>query len=444
MIKKYIFTLLITSAIATITRAQEIAKPYDMTVDGVQVIVQPSGNDIVEIQTIIRGGVQNYPVTKMGIESMAMNALSECGTLKHDHDSFNNALDKVSAYVYGSTNRDYSVIRMNCIKTDFNTVWPLYIEAITQPSFDTTQFNRIKQDAINNLRANESNPDNGIDKLANKVAFAGRDYAKDPGGTPEIIKSLTAAETHAYYNSILTRSRMFIVVVADLDKAAIEQNVHALLVNIKKGAPFESKKEFFRVYNNTFTPEQRDLATNYVEGVTSGPQADAPDFDAFRIAMNIFAQRHFLDIRSNHGLSYAPQAWFSTGTTSVAKFSVTTTQPDKYIAVFNTLVDSTKQHGFTAEELANMKIQYLTSFYAKNETNQAQAGSIAGNQVLHGDWRRSQTVISDVKKITVEDINNAFSKYIGNIVWVYQGDIKKVTPKLYTSGTARPDNPVSQ
>jgi zinc protease len=444
MIKKYIFTLLITSAIATITRAQEIAKPYDMTVDGVQVIVQPSGNDIVEIQTIIRGGVQNYPVTKMGIESMAMNALSECGTLKHDHDSFNNALDKVSAYVYGSTNRDYSVIRMNCIKTDFNTVWPLYVETITEPGFDTTQFNRIKQDAINNLRARESNPDAGIDKLANKVAFAGRDYAKDPDGTPEIIKSLTAAETHAYYNSILTRSRMFIVVVADMDKAAIEQNVHTLLVNIKKGAPFESKKEFFRVYNNTFTPEQRDLATNYVEGVTSGPQADAPDFDAFRIAMNIFAQRHFLDIRTNHGLSYAPQAWFSSGSTSVAKFSVTTTQPDKYIAVFNNLVDSTKQHGFTAEELANMKIQYLTSFYAKNETNQAQAGSIAGNQVLHGDWKRSQTVIADVKKITVEDINNAFSKYIGNIVWVYQGDTKKVTPKLYTSGTAHPDNPVSQ
>jgi zinc protease len=91
-----------------------------------------------------------------------------------------------------------------------------------------------------------------------------------------------------------------------------------------------------------------------------------------------------------------------------------------------------------------MKTTYLTGFYAKNETNAAQASSIASNEVLHGDWRRSLALIKDIKKVTLDEINNAFNKYIGNIVWVYQGDPKQVNPVLYTNGTlGTGDNPVS-
>jgi zinc protease len=443
--KKNKLMLLFIAATFIIKPAFAQNKAYEITVDGVKVIVQPSGNDIVEIQTVIKGGLQNYPADKMGIESLAMTALTECGTVSQDKNSFKNALDKVSAELSGSTNKDYAVIRMNCIKTDFDDVWKLYSEAITQPRFDTVEFKRIKQDAINSLKETEGEPDEAIDKFANKVAFAGRDYAKDPQGNQAIIEKLTARETKAYYQSVLTRSRLVIVVVADIDKAVIESKVKEMLAAIKPGTPYTLKKSFFRIYNNAFSSESRDLATNYVEGVTSGPQLDASDFYPFMVAMRIFANRHFLDVRTKNGLSYAPQAWFSTGTTSVAKFAVSTTQPDKYIAVFDKLVDSTKSHGFTAAELADMKVTFLTGFYYKNETNSAQASSIAANEVLHDDWKRSLTLIDNIKKITLDDANTAFRNYIGNTVWVYQGDTKKVTPVLFINGTIkRADNPVGQ
>jgi zinc protease len=442
--KKYLgialaFTLLVNSKAAL---AQK--EPYEMQVNGVKVIVQPSGNDIVEIQTAIKGGVQNYPASKAGIEAMALNALTECGTIKDDKNSFKNKLDKVSAQVYGYASKDFSVIRMNCIKSDFDVVWPLYADAITQPRFDDKEFARIKQDAINNLKGQESQPDAAIDNYANKVAFAGRDYAKNPSGTVENLQKLTPAETKAYYQSILTRSRLVIVVIADLDRTVIENKVKAMLANVKPGAPYELKKSFFRAYKNTFSSESRELATNYVEGVTSGPSPGTPDYDAFNVAMRIFADRHFLDIRTNNGLSYAPQSWFSGGTNATARFSVSTTQPDKYIAVFDKLVDKIKTEGFTADEVKNMKVTYLTSFYYRQETNSAQASSMLSNEILFNNWKRSLTMVNDVKKLSVNEVNDAFRKYIGNIVWVYQGDTKKVNPLLFTNGTLKKaDNPTS-
>ncbi len=55
------------------------------------------------------------------------------------------------------------------------------------------------------------------------MAFAGKDYAKSPEGTETTVKGLSAAETKAYYKSLLTKSRMVIVVVADLDRAMLEK-----------------------------------------------------------------------------------------------------------------------------------------------------------------------------------------------------------------------------
>ncbi|RYD89181.1 MAG: hypothetical protein EOP50_17910, partial [Sphingobacteriales bacterium] len=46
----------------------QMGTPYELTVNGVKVIVQPSGNDIVEIRTVIKGGVQNYQASKAGVE----------------------------------------------------------------------------------------------------------------------------------------------------------------------------------------------------------------------------------------------------------------------------------------------------------------------------------------------------------------------------------------
>jgi hypothetical protein len=37
-----------------------------------------------------------------------------------------------------------------------------------------------------------------------------------------------------------------------------------------------------------------------------------------------------------------------------------------------------------------------------------------------------------MKKVTLDELNNAFKKYFSNITWSYQGDSKKVDPQLYT------------
>ncbi|MEO6961154.1 MAG: pitrilysin family protein [Puia sp.] len=415
----------------TLESPAQTGNPYEMTVNGIKVIVQPSGNEIVEIRTILKAGVQNYPAEKAGIESLAMNALSECGTARDDKNSFKDKLDKVSAEISGNAGMDYADLRLNCIKSDLDAVWPLYVDALTTPRFDSMEFDRIRQDAINTLKSQASRPDNAINKLAKETAFAGRDYAKDPAGTEESVTKLSAADTKAYYTSLLTRSRMLIVVVADLDRSLLEKMLQQLTANIPEGKKIKLTRYSYTPTKNTFRSEKKEVATNYIEGITGGPQPGSPDYNPYTLAMRIFYDRHFLEVRTNNGLSYAPIVRFDGGLSPSTSVIVSTTNPDKYIAVFDQVVDKIKKEGFTADEVKNGKNVYVTRFFYTMETNAAQAASLASNEIQHNNWRRSLTINEDLKKVSLADVNRVFNKYVNHITWVYQGDTTKVNPALY-------------
>ncbi len=408
-----------------------------MTIEGVKVIVEPSGNEIVQVQTFIKGGVQNYGSDQQGIENLAMTALAECGTMKDNKNSFKDKLDKVDAGVYGTTSMDYSTLTLSCIKNDFDVVWPLYADALTIPLFDEKEFDRIRQDAITNLKSRSSQPDYSIRKMARETAFAGRDYAKTPEGNETTLSKLTVAQTRTYYTSILTRARLLIVVVGEIDRQVLERNIRAMLSLIPAGKPFSAKRESYSPKQNSFKEERKDLATNYVQGVAGAPLPGSPDFNAFSLAMRIFSQRHFLEIRTNNGLSYTPQAFFDEGLSPSANIVVSTKDPDKYITVLSALIDKTRKNGFTEEELKNMKTIFITGFYYQQETNGAQASSLAMNEILHNNWRRSLSLNDDIKKVTLQEVNKAFDKYITHMTWVYQGDTTKVDPASYIKGNLK-------
>jgi len=413
-------------------------KAYEMTVNGVKVVVVPSGNEIVQVDLVIKGGVQNYPAEKAGIERLALTALTECGTLKDDKNSFKNKLDEVDAQVYGSAGKDASHFQLNCIKGDFEKVWPLYVDALTTPRFDVKEFSRIKDEAINNLRRMESNPDASLQRMAMQVAFKGMDYAKFSSGTIESIQKITLEETKEYYKSLLTRSRIFIVVVGDISKEDLQTKVSALTAKIPQGKPFVLKRVSYVPQTSSFVARPKENATNYIMGVSSAPQATTKEYYPATLASGIFYDKMFLEVRTNNGLSYAPAAYFSFGATPYSVMYVTTKDPDKYIAVARNLVDKIKKEGFAPDEIKNMKNTYATQQYYNNETNASLCYMVANSEVIQGDWHKAFTLKEDLQPVTPAAVNQVFNKYIGNFTWVYQGDTTKATPKLFTQKETPP------
>jgi len=419
---------------------------YEMTVNGVKVIIQPSGNEIVQVLTVIKGGVQNFSADQAGIEDLAMTALLECGTKNDSKNSFKDKLDKVSAYIGEDAGLDFSKISLNCIKSDLDVVWPLYVDCITVPAFDSIEFDRMKRNDISIVTNESSAPDYAIKTMALETAFKGKDYAKSELGTEKTLGKMGVAETRNYYKSILTRSRLLIIVVAELDKDQVEKMVKMLTDPIPAGSPVKLNRYNYVPAKNTFADQNKAVATNYILGITSGPQPGSDDYNAYIIAMRIYAMKNFVEIRTNNGLSYAPSARFVTGLSPYTQISVTTKYPDKFIEVNNKLLDKTHAQGFAEEDVKNAKTGFVTSYYSTMETNSAQADALALNEILFNDWHRAIRVNEELKKVKPEEVNKSFNRYVKDFTWVYQGDTSKVNPALYTampSDTKLPESKVT-
>lgn len=432
--KYFLFVLLA----AGLGAGAQQAKPYELLVNGVKVIVVPSGNEIVQVDMVIKGGVQNYTPEQAGIERLALRALTECGTEKRDKDAFKNALDEVDADVYGNAGRDASRVSLNCIKGDFEAVWPLYVEALTMPKFDAKEFDRIKNEAVTQLRQQESNPDFALQKMTNETVFKGTDYEKMAAGTVDNIQKITAASAKAHLSSVLNRSHVFFVVVGDVAKEDLQKKMTALTAKIPQGKPFVLKRSTYVPKENSFSAQQRDVATNYIMGVSSAPAPNTKEFYPGLLASRLFQQKAFLEVRTNNGLSYAPSAGLNMGLMPYSTMYVTTKEPDKYVAVVRNMVDNIKKNGFAADDVQNTKNGYTTAFYSTNETNSALASMVGGFEVVQGDWKKAFTLKDDLKTVTPQDVNNVFSKYVGKFTWVYQGDPTKVNQTLYTQPQTPP------
>ena len=69
---------------------------------------------------------------------------------------------------------------------------------------------------------------------------------------------------------------MVMVVVGEIEKADLEKRLKALLAKVPAGAPFVAKKETYVPPANTVKPEEKELATNYIQGITGAPQPGTP------------------------------------------------------------------------------------------------------------------------------------------------------------------------
>lgn len=214
--------------------------------------------------------------------------------------------------MYGDATNDYGIVKLKCISRYTDEAWKLFSSAISSPAFEIQKFNLLKDEKINDLKLGLSSPDTRLKLLAREFAFPATPYAINPDGT---IASLTALNRIAikdyYYNTLLNKNRMFLMVAGNISRDDLEKKIKADFseIPIKEYTPVNIESSLF--LQETFKIEPRALATNYVCGILNAPDLNNPDYPAFRIAITILHSALFDVIRLSKHLSYAPSASIS-------------------------------------------------------------------------------------------------------------------------------------
>jgi zinc protease len=422
--KNYIFLILGLGFLISFQPVAAQSTAQKFTVDGIEVIMKPTVKDIINVSVYYRGGVTNYNADKAGIENLALAGAPECGTKLFSKDAFKDKADKFGINVYGSSTYDYGFIGLNCISKYFNEGWSLIAEAVKNPVYNEKDFDLLKQKAISEIKNADADPDSKITKMAVANTFKNTPYAIDPTGEVNTVSNLSAKEIkNYYYNTLLNKNRMFIVVVGKISKEEITSKIKKAFGDLPSKSYTAFAYNIPEITSNNFNPEPRKLATNYIIGVVNAPLFTSDDFAANSLAVSAFSQNLFTEIRTKRNLSYAPYARSIRQRMPYNYMYVSTTDPKASVEVMVNEINRILTKGFSQKEFNDTKNLYITSNYMKEESTDRMAAALGKAEIL-GNWKMDEEFIGKIQKTTPADMTNVFKKYIKGINWSYLGDEK--------------------
>lgn len=420
---------------AVIARQASLVSEFD--VNGLKVLVKRrQGSQTVATGLFIRGGVENITAANAGIESFMLAAAGEASAA-FPRDRMRKELARMGTVIGGSSAYDYSVLSMRSTRANFDKSWEIFTDIALHPSFTRTDFDLLQARIVSSLRDDEDRPDSYLQRLQERVAYAGHPYLNTPDGTPENISRLTPDDLRAYHQKIMQTSRLLLVIVGDLDAAQLKTRIATAFGKLPTGGYKPQAPQQLSFSASTVEVTSRNLPTNYIQGLFTAPAVTSPDIYPMRVASSMLRDRVFEEVRVKRNLSYAPDAFLRNQSANVGGIYVTADKDsaNPAIRVMLNEIARLQREPIGQEDIQAVIAQFLTSFYMGQETNAAQAAELAQYELIGGGWRNSLLFLEKLRAVTPADVQRVAQKYMRNIRFVVLGNPNQIDKSVFTAQT---------
>src|SRR5215510_526316 len=412
--------------------AKQAALVSEFEINGLKVLLKRrEGSLTVAAGLFIRGGASNINAENAGIETLMLSAATEASA-NFPREKMRSELSRMGTVIGSSSNNDYSVLSLASTRMHFDRSWEMFTDVALRPSFTKEDVALVQQRQVVSLSDDTDNPDVYLQKLQERVAYAGHPYLNNTSGTPETVGKLTPEDLRAYHAKLMETSRLLLVIVGDLNPADVKDLVAASFGKLPRGTykPEAMPQLAFDKSSVEVTP--RDLPTNYIQGLFTAPSLTSHDIYAMRIASSMLRDRVFEEVRVKRNLSYAPDAFLRTQAANVGGLYVTAVDANQSIRVMLSEIARLQNEAVSQDDIHAVIAQYLTTYYLGQETNAAQAGELAQYELIGGGWRNSVDFLEKLSAVTPADIQRVSQKYMKNIRFVVLGNPKSIDSGVFT------------
>ena len=412
--------------------AKQAALVSEFDVNGLKVLVKRrEGSLTVAAGLFIRGGSTNINAQNAGIETLMLSVATEASA-GFPRERMRSELSRMGTVIGSSSNNDYSVLSLACTRMHFDRSWQMFTDVALRPSFTKEDVVLVQERVVVSLSDDSDNPDVYLQKLQEKVAYAGHPYLNSTGGTPETVAKLTPEDLRGYHAKLMQTSRLLLVIVGDLNAAEVRSLVESSFGKLPRGNYKPEPVPQLAFDKSSVDITSRELKTNYIQGLFSAPSLTSPDIYAMRVASSLLRDRVFEEVRVKRNLSYAPDAFLRTQAANVGGLYVTAVDANQSVRVMLSEIQRLQTEPVSASDIQAVVAQYLTTYYLGQETNAAQAGELAQYELIGGGWRNSIDFLEKLPAVTPADVQRVSQKYMRNIRFVVLGNPRSVDTGVFT------------
>jgi len=416
--------------------AKQASLVTELDVNGLKVLVKRrEGSLTVAAGLFIRGGSRNITPENAGIEALMLAAATEASA-NFPRERMRSELARMGTAISYGVNYDYSALTLAATRVHFDRSWQIFTDIALHPSFTKDDVSLVQSQLVASLRDDTDDPDTYLQRLQERVAYAGHPYLNRAEGTAETVGRLTAEDLRSYHQKMLVTSRLLLVIVGDLDPAQLRMAIAATFGKLPRGDYRPQPVPQLSFEKSSVEVTTRGLPTNYIQGVFSAPPSTSPDSYPMRVASSILRDRIFQEVRVKRNLSYAPDAFLRSQAANIGGIYVSAVDANQAVRVMLDEIARLQREPIDNEDIQAIVAQFLTTYYMGQETNAAQAGDLAQYELIGGGWRHSVEFIERLKAVTPADVQRVAQKYMRHIRFVVIGDPKRIDTNVFTGQVA--------
>ena len=319
----------------------------------------------------------------------------------------------------------------------------LAVEILREPAYPEAEFDRVKSQRLRALENAPTQPEQlAAQELQRHLSPFTKDDPQYTAAREEQLaemKKLTLGDVRKFHDGFYGASHGELVVVGEVDQAAIQKLAAELLGNWNSPAPYARLTSTYRkveaINRKIETPDKENA--QFEAGLRIGMSETDPDYPAMVLANYMFGgsitARMPDRIRNKEGLSYGASSRFTApadGDAALLSATVSSNPANtpKVEASFLDELRKTLAGGFTAAEVADAKKAYQDSRTVNRSQESALVGLIASHEQLGRTLLYDEQLEARIQALTVDQINAVFRKYVdpAEVTIVKAGDFKKV------------------
>ncbi len=254
--------------------------------------------------------------SRPGLASLTSAMLTE-GAGGLDADAIAERVEAVGAELGIGTDRDTSFVRLRSL-TDpdsLEVALDTLIRVLSEPTFDATEFERVRQNRLTGLRLAEQDPSEVGQKALYRAIFGDHPYASDPSGTPETVAALTPDDLRAFHRRHYGAANATIAIVGALDRSQAEALAVRLSVELPPVEPPPALPPVPPLEQATVEQIEFPSSQTHLYLGQPGMRRGDPDYFALYLGNHILGGSGLVsllmeEVREKRGLSYSVYSYF--------------------------------------------------------------------------------------------------------------------------------------
>lgn len=387
---------------------------------GLQLVtVRDARHPLVNFRLILRSGDINDPPGAIGVSSAVSSLLNE-GTENYSSRELAEEIDRLGAGLSASSASDHTVIRASSLSMFRGELLDLLAELVLRPTFPESELELYRQNAIEGLKYQRSQPDFLADEQVARIIFGSHPYSVHSPGPADIAR-LDRNDLADFHKTFFVPNNSVMVAVGDFDPEELADEIDSRFGEWNTGdlpdAEFPSPPERSR-RTLTIVDRPGSSQANIVIADTSISRDD-PDFFPVLVMNQVLgagaSSRLFMNLREEKGYTYGAYSRiyarrFSGSFEATAEVRTAVTG-DSLKEFFNEL-ESIRAEKVPAVELADAK-EFLAGVFPIRIETQGGLISQIESQVLYGLPRDYlETYRDNIRSVSEEDVLRAAQKYI--------------------------------